>query len=91
MSLRAGIRIPVQNGQADRLPGTYESSCIIPRTLLKPGRYWVSLAAHVPNRKGLDLRDQVLAFDVLPVEGGINTDRLGLFSPVLDWEIRKLS
>jgi hypothetical protein len=79
------------NGYAQRSPGTYQSSCIIPKALLKPGRYWLNLAAHVPNRKVFDRIDHVLAFDVLPVEGSFNSDRLGLLSPVLDWEIRKLS
>ena len=79
------------NGQTVRTPGTYQSSCLIPRTLLKPGRYWLSIAAHVPNRTVFERRDHVLAFDVLPVEGGFNTDRLGLLSPVLEWETRQLS
>jgi hypothetical protein len=79
------------NGFAVRSPGTYRSSCLVPRTLLKPGRYWLNLAAHIPNRKVFERRDHVLAFDVLPVEGGATTDRLGLLSPVLNWEIRRLS
>ena len=79
------------DGHSVRLPGTYRSSCIVPKTLMKPGRYWLSIAAHVPNRKIFDRKDHVLAFDVLPVEGSINTDRLGLLSPVLAWDIAKLS
>ena len=79
------------SGPSVRLAGTYRSSCFIPKSLLKPGRYWLSLAAHVPNRKGLDRRDHVLAFDVVPVEGSFNADRLGLLTPVLEWEIQKLS
>ena len=82
---------PQPEGHADRLPGTYQSCCTIPRTFLKPGRYWLSIAAHVPNRKVLDRKDHVLAFDVLPVEGSFNSDRRGLISPALAWEIRKLS
>ena len=78
------------DGDTDRSPGMYRSSCTIPRTLLKPGRYWLSLAAHVPNRKHLDRRDHVLAFDVVPVEGSVNTDRLGLLAPVLEWDVLKL-
>ena len=79
------------NGQTIRRPGTYLSSCIIPKMLLKPGRYWLSLGAHIPNAKILDRREHVLAFDVLPVEGHVRTDRLGLLVPVLDWEAEKLS
>jgi hypothetical protein len=79
------------NGHPFRSPGTYRSSCIIPKSLLKPGRYWLGIAAHVPNRKGLDRRDHVLAFDVVPVEGSFNADRLGLLTPTLEWEIQKLS
>ena len=79
------------NGHSVRSPGMYRSTCLVPETLLKPGRYWLSIAAHVPNRKVFDRRDHVLAFDVLPVEGSFNSDRLGLLSPVFDWEILKLS
>jgi lipopolysaccharide transport system ATP-binding protein len=82
---------PQPKGHSDRLPGTYQSCCTIPKAFLKPGRYWLSIAAHVPNRKVLDRRDHVLAFDVLPVEGSLNLDRRGLISPALAWEIRKLS
>jgi hypothetical protein len=79
------------NGHSDRLPGTYQSSCTIPKALLKPGRYWLSIGAHIPNRKIIDRKDHVLAFDVLPAGGSFNSDRLGLLSPVLQWEILKLS
>jgi lipopolysaccharide transport system ATP-binding protein len=74
-----------------RAPGTYRSSCIVSKTLLKPGRYWLSLAAHIPYRKVLDRRDHVLAFDVLPVEGSVDTSRVGLLAPVLPWEVEKTS
>jgi lipopolysaccharide transport system ATP-binding protein len=76
---------------AVREPGTYRSSCIVPKTLLKPGRYWLSLAAHIPQRKVLDRREHVLAFDVLPVEGSVDTSRMGLLAPVLPWDIEKTS
>ena len=87
----AGTPIPGRTRPLFVRPGTYRSSCFIPKSLLKPGRYWLSIAAHVPNRKGLDRRDHVLAFDVVPVEGSFNSDRLGLLTPVLEWEIQKLS
>jgi lipopolysaccharide transport system ATP-binding protein len=79
------------NGHAVRPPGVYQSTCFIPRSLLKPGRYWLNIAAHIPNRKVFERRDHVLAFDVLPVEGRVNTERLGLLSPVLEWEIHRVS
>lgn len=79
------------NGLSVRSPGMYRSTCIVPETLLKPGRYWLNIAAHVPNRKVFDRKDHVLAFDVLPVEGSFNSDRLGLLSPVFEWETLKLS
>lgn len=72
-----------------REPGAYRSSCIVPKTLLKPGRYWLSVAAHIPYRKVLDRREHVLAFDVMPVEGSVDTSRVGLLSPVLNWDIER--
>jgi hypothetical protein len=73
-------------GTASRQPGNYQASCLVPQSLLKPGRYWLNIAAHVPNRKILDRRDHVIAFDVLPPADAAITDRLGLLSPVLPWE-----
>jgi hypothetical protein len=35
--------------------------------------------------------ENVLAFDVVPVEGGLNSDRLGIVTPILQWEISKTS
>jgi lipopolysaccharide transport system ATP-binding protein len=75
----------------NRMPGAYVSSCTVPKTLLKPGRYWLSVGCHVPNGKPLDYRENVVAFDVMPVEGGLNSDRLGVVSPVLEWKTLKLS
>jgi lipopolysaccharide transport system ATP-binding protein len=74
-----------------RVPGAYVSSCTVPKTLLKPGRYWLSIGCHVPNGKSLDYRENVVAFDVMPVEGGLNSDRLGVVAPVLEWKTLKLS
>jgi lipopolysaccharide transport system ATP-binding protein len=79
------------DGPIVRDRGTYLSSCVIPRTLLKPGRYWLSVGAHVPNGRSLDYRENVLAFDVIPVAESLNSDRQGIVSPVLDWKIEKLS
>ena len=75
----------------NRVPGVYLSSCTVPKALLKPGRYWLSFGCHVPNGKRLDYRENVVAFDVVPVEGGLNSDRLGVVSPVLDWKTKKVS
>ena len=79
------------NGLNERGPGTYRSSCVLPRAFLKPGRYWLSVGAHVPNGRTLDYQENVLAFDVAPVEGGLNSDRAGVVSPILNWQTRKLS
>jgi lipopolysaccharide transport system ATP-binding protein len=74
-----------------RTTGTYVSSCFLPKMLLRPGRYWLSIGAHVPNGRPLEYLENVLAFDVIPVEGGLNSDRLGIVTPILEWEISKTS
>jgi lipopolysaccharide transport system ATP-binding protein len=79
------------NEPSSRTTGDYISSCLLPKTLLKPGRYWLSIGAHVPNGRAIQYLENVLAFDVIPVEGGLNSDRLGIVSPILEWEILKLS
>jgi hypothetical protein len=41
--------------------------------------------------QALDYRETVVALDVMPVEGGLNSDRLGVVSPVLEWKKLKIS
>jgi hypothetical protein len=50
----------------------------------------MSIGCHVPNGKRLDYRENAVAFDVVPVEGGLNSDRLGVVSPVLEWKTLKI-
>ena len=44
-----------------------------------------------PQRPQPRLPENVMAFDVVPVEGGLNSDRVGVVSPILNWKTRKLS
>ena len=90
-SSELGHRFADRTGVCAAVARYLSSSCIIPKALLKPGRYWLNLGAHVPTERNFDRKENVLAIRVLPVEGSFNSDRLGLLSPILDWEIRKLS
>jgi lipopolysaccharide transport system ATP-binding protein len=71
-----------------RMPGVYSSTCKLPAHLLRPGVYSLTLAAHIPNVKILDLWESALGFEVLSVGGSIKQNRVGIIAPLLDWELR---
>ncbi len=67
-----------------REPGTYRSVCHIPGHLLGPGRYTVSIAAHIHRVKVLDSQEGAFSFDVSKVGYRLNDERVGVIHPVLD-------
>jgi hypothetical protein len=66
--------------------GEYLSVCSIPRYLLKPGRYYLSLFSFIEGIKFIERYDTVLCFDVSEVGFRLNHPRLGAIAPVFDWE-----
>lgn len=72
-----------------REPGTYLSICKIPAGLLRPGRYLLSVGAHISNVKLFDYHENVLAFDVSEMGYPLNPDRIGIITPLLAWEIKR--
>jgi lipopolysaccharide transport system ATP-binding protein len=73
----------------DREPGTYRSTCRVPAHLLRPGRYAITIAAHIHQIRLLDFQENVLTFDVSDVGFRLNKERLGVISPILDWVIER--
>jgi hypothetical protein len=75
------------NGRV-REPGLYQSTCRVPRALLRPGRYLVSAGADDWNKS--DYYENVLAFEVSEVGFCLNQDRVGVITPLLDWDIEMI-
>ncbi len=73
-----------------REPGTYRSACHIPGHLLGPGRYTVTIAAHIYRLKVLDFQEGAFNFDVSRVGYRLNDERVGVIHPVLDWMVERL-
>ena len=71
---------------AIREEGEYLSVCNLPRYLLKPGRYYLSLFSFIEGIKYIEKYDTVLCFDVSEVGFRLNHPRLGAIAPVFDWE-----
>jgi len=70
-----------------RAPGQYIATCRVPRDLLKPGRYQMTLVAFINWVKIIERQEGVLTFDVSEVGYRLNPGRLGVVSPVLEWEV----
>jgi lipopolysaccharide transport system ATP-binding protein len=72
-----------------REPGSYVSRCRVPAGLVRPGRYSVTVVAHVPNVQVVDSWHHLLTFDVSQVGFGFESDRAGSITPVLEWEVTR--
>jgi len=62
--------------------------CTVPQRLLKPGSYIVSAFLHILDKDGNNSTEEVnLDLEVSPEQCSIDSDRLGLLSPTLDWRV----
>ena len=73
-----------------RKPGRYLATCEVPAHLLKPGRYYVSVVSFIERVKIIERQEGVLTFDVSEVGYCLNPGRLGVVSPVLEWEVNRV-
>ena len=70
-----------------REPGTYTSTCFVPPHLVRPGRYQLHAAGHVPGTRRLFRRLHVVTFEVSPVGYDFQLSREGAVTPVLPWTV----
>jgi lipopolysaccharide transport system ATP-binding protein len=78
---------PQESIPGPRTEGRYISTCKIPGSLLRPGKFFLTVA----TRQGstwLEQKDNLLMFEISQV-GYSLPERLGVISPILDWEVRK--
>jgi lipopolysaccharide transport system ATP-binding protein len=81
--------IPDKRTGRARTKGRYVSACQVPGKLLKSGNFFVMVGA---RRQGnwIELYEGLLTFEVSAVGNPLNPRRLGVITPLLDWEVRKL-
>jgi lipopolysaccharide transport system ATP-binding protein len=72
-----------------RDPGAYVSTCTVPSHLLKPGRYMLHAAGHVPGTRHVFRRLHVVTFEVSPEGYAFQLSREGAITPVLPWTVRR--
>jgi len=72
-----------------REPGRYKSTCSVPGSMLRPGRYVLSVAAH-NNLKVLARHPEILMFDVSELGYSLNVNRAGIITPMLDWNVSRI-
>lgn len=79
---------PSKSTQGVRTRGRYLSECQIPGSLLRPGKYFLTVATRQHNT-WFEQMENLLMFEISKV-GYPLPERLGVISPILDWEISKL-
>jgi homopolymeric O-antigen transport system ATP-binding protein len=73
--------------QCRRAPGHYTACCEIPRNLLSPSTYLISVNAGLPGIKNLARRDNVLLLDVEDTSPHRTLrGRPGIVQPILAWK-----
>lgn len=70
-----------------REPGRYHARCRIPAGLHRPGRYYVSAVAQIPDVRIIEAWEDVIALDVSGVGYPFNVKRLGVITPRFEWEV----
>ena len=71
-------------------PGRYRVSCYVPAHTLRPGNYYLLVAANNPHGPQFDLVDNILNFEITTIGSLINFDgRLGVIVPLLRWDLNK--
>jgi lipopolysaccharide transport system ATP-binding protein len=75
-----------------REPGRYRATAKIPPHLLRPGRYSLSFFALIQKTKVFERREGILRFDVSEIDYGLYSHRrAGIVSPMLEWEVARLT
>lgn len=79
---------PQQNDHGLKTKGRYLSRCNIPGSLLRPGKFFLTVGTS-QHTTWFELLENLLVFEVSKV-GYQLPERLGLISPILDWDTHKL-
>lgn len=72
-----------------RKPGVYQSTCVFPERMLKPGRYQVSFGiCGIPRDIVEEEHSDVLSFDISEAGYVFSKDpRMGIITPCLHWQV----
>jgi hypothetical protein len=74
-----------------REPGRYLATAKIPPSLIKPGRYYVSLASFIEGVKLIEHLERAVMFDVSTVGYTFHPNRWGIIAPLLDWKVCRVN
>ena len=70
-----------------REPSQYLSICNFPGCLLRPGRYLLSIGALIDKKEGIAFHENILSFEVSHADYLLNDGRMGIITPLFDWEV----
>jgi lipopolysaccharide transport system ATP-binding protein len=74
-----------------REAGRYVSVCKFPKCWLRPSKYLLSFGAFVAGVKEFCNHQNALGFNITDVGFNLNINRFGVFTPILDWEVKRLN
>jgi lipopolysaccharide transport system ATP-binding protein len=81
----------LRNNGIRREAGRYLSTCSVPGALLRPGRYTLSINSRLHNGERWMVYDNLLSFDISTVGYHFNRNRQGVITPLLEWEVKRIS
>ena len=72
-----------------RETGQYLAECKIPAEFLKPDNYTVNIVAFIEHVKIIERQERILTFEISEVGYCLNPGRLGVVSPLLEWNVTR--
>jgi lipopolysaccharide transport system ATP-binding protein len=73
----------------NRPAGQYASVCTVPGGIIRPGSYSLSIG-FTNNQTVFDLYENVFAFEISEIGYPLNTDRMGIVTPLLHWQVEHM-
>ena len=74
-----------------REPGRYVSTCTIPKNLLHPGYYFLTVGVMARTREMIEYHENILKINVNTIGYRFNIGRPGVITPLLDWTRRSIN
>jgi lipopolysaccharide transport system ATP-binding protein len=72
-----------------RKKGRYLAKCNVPGAVMRPGHYYISVGAMIPGERSHGFHHNVVSFDVSEMGYRMNANRIGVITPIFDWETKR--
>lgn len=70
--------------------GNYHTRIYMDENLLRPGDYYITVGAHIPNVKVYDVKEDIIKFSMSEIGYKYNLERDSILHPNVSWQLEKI-